>query len=130
VLARGEGARVVVGEGQLWGRGNTMEAASRVADWQQRKATHALDPMLAQQQHLQMVPAGGGRVRRSAAGGAAAATGGGGGGGGGGGATIVAKLGRVVLARSSRVQYANQRAYFPVEDCVSARFLPSNKRWR
>ena len=24
----------------------------------------------------------------------------------------------------------NQRAYFPVEDCVAARFLPSGKRWR
>lgn len=83
--------------------------AGRVAEWRRRKDTHTHDPMLAQQL-MQM--AGGGRQQA------------------GGGTAVVAKLGRAVLARSSRVQYVNQRAYFPVEDCVAARFLPSGKRWR
>ena len=89
----------------------------RVTEWQARKETHSLDPMVAQQRILSL---GGGRQLKQQQATDPDPS----------GSVVVAKLGRVTLARSARVQHANKRAYFPVEDCVSARFLPSPKRWR
>ena len=43
---------------------------------------------------------------------------------------VVARVGRVVVARTNRPQLANGRYYIPVEDCTTKYFTPSPKRWR
>mmetsp|Transcript_26206 Transcript_26206/g.61156 ORF Transcript_26206/g.61156 Transcript_26206/m.61156 type:complete len:95 (-) Transcript_26206:316-600(-) len=43
---------------------------------------------------------------------------------------ITARIGRSIVARSSAVQMANQRYYFPLEDCCLSHFESSTKRWR
>eukprot|EP01043_Picozoa_sp_COSAG02_P010913 COSAG02_NODE_394_length_23152_cov_13.232204_16_plen_91_part_00 len=82
---------------------------SRVADWKQRKAAHAVDPLegavLAQQTVRQQ------QQQPSAQ-------------------CFEARVGGTVVARSSNVQQANRRVYFPIVDCVASTLIPSSKRWR
>ena len=82
--------------------------ASRVAEWKQRKASHAPDPLAALGRGGEAQP-----EPEAAA-----------------GRCYMARVGRVVVARSANVQHANRRVYFPAEDCVQSVFLPSPKRWR
>ena len=79
----------------------------RVAEWQQRKATHAPDPLLA-------APAGGSPLSA----------------GDGGGERYTARVGRKIVARTVRAQHANRRVYFPIADVREGVLLPSPKRWR
>ena len=79
----------------------------RVAEWQQRKATHAPDPLLD--------PASSSGRSLSA---------------GGGGERYTARVGRKIVARTVRAQHANRRVYFPIADVREGVLLPSPKRWR
>ena len=76
----------------------------RVGEWVARKATHAADPFAAE------------ALPPPAAEGV-------------GGAIATTSTGHVV-AKSSRIQRANNRIYFPVQDCDAAAFTLSEKRWR
>ena len=80
----------------------------RVAEWQQRKATHAPDPLLA-------APVSGSPLSARA---------------GGGGGRYTARVGRKIVARTARAQHANRRVYFPIADVREGVLLPSPKRWR
>lgn len=42
---------------------------------------------------------------------------------------VVARAGGVVVARTCRVQEANRRYYFPIEDCIAEHLESSPKRW-
>jgi hypothetical protein len=42
----------------------------------------------------------------------------------------VAVIGNHMVANSSRIQKANNRIYFPVQDCDKSAFTLSEKRWR
>ena len=77
----------------------------RVGEWVARKATHAADPFAAGDLAPPVAP------------------------GIGLSAIAVTATGRAV-ASSSRIQKANGRAYFPVQDCDAAAFTLSEKRWR
>ena len=46
------------------------------------------------------------------------------------GAAIAVAAGNVIIAKSDRIQRANNRVYFPVQDCISSIFVLSEKRWR
>jgi hypothetical protein len=92
--------------------------SSRVAEWRQRKATNAPDPLLvrlaAQKSPQQpLLPAPQHDVSADTC-----------------SSSYTARLGGKVVARSSRVQHANRRVYFPIEDVVEGVLLPSPKRWR
>ena len=82
-------------------------AGARIAEWKQRKATHAADPLEAAaaaqpaQRPQPSFPQG-----------------------------FVARVGGAVVARSVTVQRANRRVYFPIADCVASTLVPSTKRWR
>mmetsp|Transcript_23529 Transcript_23529/g.46354 ORF Transcript_23529/g.46354 Transcript_23529/m.46354 type:complete len:86 (-) Transcript_23529:431-688(-) len=43
---------------------------------------------------------------------------------------FAARVGGVVVAKSRSTKEANNRFYFPIEDCVQRHFAPSAKRWR
>ena len=75
-----------------------------VAEWVARKASHADDPFAVDALPLP-----------SAA--------------GVGGASACTSNGQIV-ASSNRIQRANGRVYFPVQDCVKSAFTISDKRWR
>ena len=92
--------------------------AERVAEWKQRKASRAPDPLAA----LAALAAGGGADGGASASNAPLSSSAAG--------CFVAKVGETVVARSSNVQHANRRVYFPAADCVTAAFVPSSKRWR
>ena len=73
-----------------------------VTEWKQRKASHAQDPLNAIRGTACPQPDG----------------------------LVTACVNGVVVASSSRVQWANRRAYFPMEDCAVDHFRSSVKRWR
>ena len=79
--------------------------AARVGEWVARKETHASDPFAddALWHH------------RGFESGVSGAT---------------AVVGTTIVASSSRVQRANGRVYFPVQDCLRSAFTLSDKRWR
>ena len=84
---------------------------SRVREWMQRKASHASDPMEMLKNNAKSEPKDALATRQAC--------------------TVVARLGKqVVLARSSCIQTANGRAYFPMESVATEHFSPSPKRWR
>lgn len=74
-----------------------------VSEWIARKASHAADPFSAEE------------LPPPAAAGVGAA---------------VAIAGNRVVADSRRIQRANNRIYFPIQDCDRSAFTPSDKRWR
>jgi hypothetical protein len=82
-------------------------AGARVAEWKQRKAAHAADPLeaaaAAQPAQRPQPPSA---------------------------QCFVARVGGVVVARSANVQRANRRVYFPIAHCVASTLVPSTKRWR
>ena len=75
----------------------------RVGEWVARKAMHAADPFAE------------GELAPPAAQGI--------------GCAIAMVAGRAI-ASSERIQKANGRSYFPVQDCDGAAFTLSEKRWR
>jgi hypothetical protein len=99
-------------------------AKARVAEWKQRKAAHAVDPLEAaqravaqptvrqrqqqQQQQQQQQPSPPLPSAR----------------------WFEARVGGAVVARSANVQQANRRVYFPIADCIASTLVPSSKRWR
>ena len=90
---------------RYFGEGSPMSgfmADRSVSEWVARKATHATDPFSAE-------------LPPPAAAGAGAA---------------VAVFGNETIAKSTRVQKANNRVYFPMQDCKKSAFTLSDKRWR
>ena len=86
------------------GAGKWQEDAVR--EWKARKAAHAESP-------LAVLSRGGALVqeRRS-------------------GKRAEARVNGLLLASTERAQVANQRIYFPLEDCQAALLRDSPKRWR
>ena len=75
-----------------------------VCEWVARKNDHAIDPFA----HLGELPS-------PAAQGIGAAT---------------ASSAGMIVAKSYRIQKANNRVYIPVQDCNASLFILSEKRWR
>ena len=76
-------------------------------EWKSRKANHVEDPMPAARE-LQSR-----KANQSAPHG-----------------NVVAKCGSTVVARTSELQVASGRNYFPFAHCDLRHFEPSGKRWR
>ena len=76
-----------------------------VAEWVARKALHASDPFAS----ADLSPPAAAGI---------------------GAAVAVMATGNTIIANSSRIQKANNRIYFPIQDCDSSAFTLSDKRWR
>ena len=99
-----------------------MDKKSAVVDWIQRKHERNIDPIHAERERRRAQLGQLGAVDSKRASSSTAlpqsslpAT--------------EARIGRVVLARTNKLQRAGRQVYFPLEDCMIEHFESSSKRW-